>query len=114
MAELVEVGDAEFDAAVMASALPVLVDCWAPWCKPCAGMAPALEEFARRHAGRIAVAKVDVDANTGVAKAHGVRSLPTLLLVRDGQVLGKRVGVLTAQQMAEWAEGLLGGPAGAG
>jgi thioredoxin 1 len=105
---LIETGDADFSTLVLGAELPVLVDCWAPWCKPCIGMQPALEEFAVAYKGKVMVAKVNVDDNTETAKTYGVRSLPTMMLVDKGVVVAKRIGVLTGRQMTDWVEELIG------
>lgn len=104
----IDVADSEFDAVVLQAGLPVLVDCWAPSCKPCAAMHPVLQALAAEYNGRLIVAKIDVDENRATAQAYGVRSLPTLLLIDRGEVLGKKIGALSGQQIIEWVRGLVG------
>lgn len=87
-----QVSDAEFDTQVMAAPMPVLVDCWAPWCGPCHAVAPVLEELANRYAGRVKIVKLNLDDNPGVGSRFGISSVPTLMLVKNGQVMETLVG----------------------
>jgi thioredoxin 2 len=89
----VVVTDATFDAIVARASSPVLLDCWASWCQPCHMLAPTIDALARDYAGRLVVGKLDVDANPATASAFGVRSIPTLLLFRDGKLVDRLVGV---------------------
>ena len=84
--------DADFDAAVLQSSEPVLVDFWAPWCGPCRQVAPVLERLATHYAGRVKVVKVNVDDNRRIAQRFDASSIPTLVMLRDGRPVARMVG----------------------
>lgn len=86
--------DAGFDADVLKSDVPVLVDFWAEWCGPCKMMAPTVDQIAAEYAGKLKVGKVDVDANGGTAMRYNIQGIPTLLLFKDGRVVASRVGAV--------------------
>ncbi len=94
MSDPIHVTDAEFEAKILKSTLPVVVDFWATWCTPCRAIAPTLERIAVEYDGRLVVAKVDVDENPVYAQQFGVQGIPTLLLVRDGKIVDRIVGAL--------------------
>ena len=103
MSELItHVTDATFNDDVLKSDMPVLVDFWAEWCGPCKMIAPVLEEVAQSHAGKVRIAKVDVDDNREVAAKYGIRGIPTLLLFKNGEVAAQKVGALSKAQMLEF------------
>ena len=88
-----------FDEAISTSDKPVLVDFWAEWCGPCKAIAPILEELAEEHADRLAVAKVDVDANQSLALNHQVMSIPTLIVFKDGEAQTRLVGAKSKRDL---------------
>ena len=89
---VLQVTDQNFDAEVLKSSQPVLVDFWAVWCGPCRMIAPTVEALANDYVGKAKIAKMNVDENQGVPGQFGIRSIPTLLLFKDGQVRGQIVG----------------------
>ncbi len=89
---ILEVTDANFDAEVLKSDQPVLVDFWATWCGPCRAIAPIVEELALAYKGRAVVGKLDVDSNPATPQRYGVRGIPTLLVFKGGQVSDQIVG----------------------
>jgi thioredoxin 1 len=100
MSGIKQVSDASFDQDVLKSDVPVLVDYWAEWCGPCRMIAPILEEVSRDYTGRVQVAKLNVDDNQSIAQRFGVRGIPTLMLFRNGAVVGTSVGALSKSQLA--------------
>ena len=98
-AQPVIVTDASFDQEVMRSSVPVVVDFWAPWCGPCRMVAPVLDKLAREWSGRVKIVKVNVDENPQAAGRYGVRSIPTMLVVKDGRVIDQWAGALPEHAM---------------
>ncbi len=94
MSELLQVNDSSFEDEIVKSNLPAMVDLWAPWCQPCLMTAPWVEELAQKYEGRFKVAKMNVDENPVTATQYGVRSIPTLLLFKDGKVEDTIVGAV--------------------
>jgi thioredoxin 1 len=99
--KVMHVGDADFDAAVLQSSEPVLVDFWAEWCGPCKMIAPALDELAEAYAGKVKIAKLNVDHNRATAMKFHVRSIPMLLLFKDGQVQATQIGAVGKAQLSQ-------------
>jgi thioredoxin 1 len=92
MSKPIVVNDANFEQKVLKSEIPVLVDFWAPWCRPCLMAAPVLDELADEYAGRITFAKLDVDQNTKTAAKYGIMSIPNLIIFKDGEPISNIVG----------------------
>ena len=93
------VTDANFDAEVLKSTTPVLVDFWAPWCGPCKAMLPIIEELTAEYGPKVKVVKMNVDENNDVPGKYGVMSIPTFLLVKDGKVMNQFVGTKSKADM---------------
>ena len=93
MAEPFSVDDKSFNEVVLEAKMPFLVDFWAPWCAPCRAIAPVVGELAAEYEGRVGFVKVNVDENTRVATEYGIRSIPTLLLFKDGKPMTQIVGL---------------------
>ena len=98
---VVEAGDATFKAEVLDSQLPTLVDFWAPWCGPCKHLAPVIEELATEFSGKLKVVKVNTDDSHEVATRHNIRSIPTVALFKNGQVVETIVGALPKRHFVE-------------
>jgi thioredoxin len=98
-AKIKHVTDITFDSEVLQSPLPVLVDYWAEWCGPCKMIAPALDESAASYAGRLEVAKVNIDENPSVPSRYHIRGIPTLMLFKNGEVVATKIGALSKSQL---------------
>ena len=105
---IVTLTDSTFDEEIKGSAEPVLVDFWAEWCGPCKMLTPILEDIAREHAGKIRVAKLNVDENLDVSRRYQVMSLPTLILFRDGEPQTRLVGAKPKAQLLQELHPYLG------
>ncbi|PNE12156.1 MAG: thiol reductase thioredoxin [Beijerinckiaceae bacterium] len=103
----VKVTDANFDSEVVGSSGPVVVDFWAEWCAPCKMISPALEEIAQEMQGKVTIAKLNVDENPGVAGTYGIRSIPTLMLFKDGKMASSKVGAAPKSELKKWIAGAI-------
>ena len=102
-----EITDASFEETVLNSDKPVMVDFWVAWCGPCRMVGPIIEDLSSEYDGKAVVGKVDVDANQEFAAKYGVRNIPTVLVFKDGEVVGRQVGVAPKNVYAEALDALL-------
>jgi thioredoxin 1 len=104
MSDIKYVSDASFEQDVIKSDTPVLVDYWAEWCGPCRMIAPILDEVSKEYGGKIAVAKLNVDENQSTPAKYGIRGIPTLMLFKNGTVVGTKVGALSKSQLTQFID----------
>jgi thioredoxin 1 len=100
-AEPIHVTDAAFEQTVLKSAIPVIVDFWAPWCNPCKIVAPILDKLAREYAGKLTVAKVNTDENSEWMMKYGIQGIPTMLFVVDGKIVHRQVGAVPERMLRD-------------
>ena len=101
---IIEITDTNFENEVKNSPLPVLVDFWAEWCGPCKMLAPVLSEIAKEFDGKLKVGKLNVDQHSDVPSTLGIRSLPTMMLFKDGQIVDTKIGYSTKENLVEWLD----------
>lgn len=104
MSVISHVSDDTFDAEVLNSDVPVLVDYWAEWCGPCKVIAPVLEEIAAEYSGKMKICKLDIDANENTPPKYGIRGIPTLMLFKNGSVEATKVGALSKSQLTAFLD----------
>ncbi len=103
----VAVTDETFDAEVKQSDIPVVVDFWAEWCGPCKQIGPALEELSNEYAGRVKIAKLNVDENPNMPAQLGIRGIPALFLYKDGEVVSNKTGAAPKSALQSWIDGAI-------
>ncbi len=108
----IEINESNFEGEVLSSDTPVLVDFWAEWCGPCKAISPVVDELAGEYTGRLKVGKVNVDASAGIAAKYGVRSIPTLLLFKGGELQDTMIGARSKGEMVKMVDKVLA-PTGA-
>ena len=101
---ILKLTDAEFENQVIKSEKPILVDYWAEWCGPCKMIAPVLEEVASELADKVLIGKLNVDENTQTPPKYGIRSIPTLMLFKNGEVVGTQVGAISKSDLVNFIE----------
>ena len=106
--QIVHITDDTFEAEVLKSEQPVLVDYWAEWCGPCRMIAPILDEIAVDYSGRVKICKLNVDENQATPPKYGIRGIPTLMLFRNGNVEATKVGAVSKSQLVAFLDGSLG------
>ena len=103
-----QIKDDEFESEVIKSKLPVLIDFWAEWCGPCRMLTPILEQLSDEMKDKVKIVKMNIDENPGTPSKLGVRSIPTMMLFKEGEQVGVKVGVLTKNTLQDWINAVIG------
>ncbi len=109
--KIVDTNDGSFEADVLKADTPVLLDFWAEWCTPCKMIAPLLEQAATEYEGRLSVVKINIDENPNTPQKFGIRSIPTLMLFKNGEVQAQKLGAMSKGQLDEFLDANLDGSA---
>ena len=107
-AAIAQVSDDQFEEQVLKSSEPVLVDFWAEWCGPCKMIAPILDELATSYAGKLKIAKINIDHNQKTPRNYNVRGIPTLMIFKDGKVQATQIGAVSKTQLAQMIDKIVG------
>jgi thioredoxin 1 len=102
-----KVSEATFEADVLRSTRPVLVDFWAEWCGPCKMIGPSLEELAKEYGEKVTIAKLNIDESPSIASRYNVRSIPALMVFKGGQVAASRIGAMPKNKIKEWVDSVI-------
>ena len=105
--KVIPVNDLNFESEVIESSVPVLVDFTAVWCAPCRAVAPLVEQLAGEYDGRVKVTKLDIDESPGVAQKFGIRGVPTLMMFKNGEIVGRQIGAVPKAKLAQLVDGAL-------
>jgi len=105
--KIVHVSDTTFDDQVLNSDTPVMVDYWAEWCGPCKMIAPILDEIADEYTGKLTIAKINIDENQETPQKYAVRGIPTLMIFKEGEVAGTKVGALSKSQLSAFIDSVI-------
>jgi thioredoxin 1 len=107
MAELLTITEQNFEEEVLKSPIPVMIDFWAEWCGPCKMIGPTVKELAEEYSGKLKVGKLDVDANGAIAQKYRILSIPTLLFIKNGEVVSQMVGAAPKKEMIKYIDKVL-------
>ena len=107
--KVIEVRDQDFEDKVIQSGMPVVVDFWAPWCGPCKAVGPIIEKMANEHDGQVQFVKINIDDNAETAQKYGIKSVPTIMFFKNGQMVDKLIGMVTAAKLGDSLQNVLTG-----
>lgn len=104
---IIQVTDSSFEHDVLSSNTPVMVDYWAEWCGPCKMISPVIEEIAKEYEGKLTIAKINIDENQETPQKYAVRGIPTLMIFKDGEVAGTKVGAMSKSQLSAFIDSVI-------